>query len=189
MDILTYVLARKGGGGSSGDGALAGLSNVSIDEETRKLVFTLSDGTEITSQNPIPAVTEGDILAAMDENVASIQNKLGIPAALNTTIAEMQNQIDGLEDTVITDVGAIIGYDENNQPIIQNFPVVNNVLQLPMASGDIVGLVKGVSESASEEEKENKITINEDGTMSVYTLNVNRLVQSDDDELIMGAID
>ena len=79
--------------------------------------------------------------------------------------------------------------DENNQPIIQNFPVVNNVLQLPMASGDIVGLVKGVSESASEEEKENKITINEDGTMSVYTLNVNRLVQSDDDELIMGAID
>lgn len=113
MDILTYVLARKGSGGSGGDGALTGLSNVTIDEETRKLIFTLSDGTEIISQNPIPAVTEGDILAAMDENVASIQNKLGIPAALNTTITEMQNQIGDLEDTVITDVGVIIGQDQN----------------------------------------------------------------------------
>ena len=64
-----------------------------------------------------------------------------------------------------------------------------NTLQLPFASGDVVGLVRGVSESASGEEKENKIIVNEDGTMSVYALNVNRLVQSDDDELIMGAID
>ena len=186
MDILTYVLARKGSGGSGGDGVLTGLSNVTIDEETRKLIFTLSDGTTITSQNPIPAVTEGDILTAMDENVASIQNKLGIPAALNTTITEIQDQIDDLEDIVITDVGAIIGYDENGQPVIQNFPVVNNALQLPIASGNVVGLVRGVSESASEEEKENKIIINEDGTMSVYALNVNKLYVDPEDDFILG---
>ncbi len=92
-----------------------------------------------------------------------------------------------ITDSAVTSVVIPEIVDEAGQPII--FTIENHELHLPLAGDGTIGLVKGVSESASEEDKENKISINEDGTMSVYTLNVNRLVQSEEDELIMGAID
>lgn len=186
MDILTYVLARKGGG--SGDGALTGLSNISLDSSNR-LVFELSNGTIITSNQPIPAASEQAIVAAITNNKDIVQENLDIPAALNNTIAAMKE----VTDAAVTSVTIPGLTDSNGQDV--EFTIENHKLQLPLASGNVPGLVKGASVSNPnnldnvETENINKIYINDDGSMSVYVLNVNRLVQTDDDELIMGDID
>ena len=149
----------------------------------RQLVFTLSDGTEITSQDPIPAASESAIIDAITNNKVSVQQTLDIPAALTETITSMK----AITDVAVTRV-AIPGINgEDGLPVV--FTINNHELQLPLAGDGTIGLVKGVSESASDEDKENKISINEDGTMSVYTLNVNKLVQTDGEELIIGCID
>lgn len=51
-----------------------------------------------------------------------------------------------------------------------------------IASGTILGLVKSSDE-------ENKIKVLEDGTMEVNSLNINKLVQHDEDVLVLTALE
>ncbi len=69
MDILTYALARKGGG--SGNGALTGLQSITLDNQNR-LVFDLGDGKTVTSEQPIPAASESAIIDAITNNKVAI---------------------------------------------------------------------------------------------------------------------
>jgi hypothetical protein len=64
---------------------------------------------------------------------------------------------------------------------------------LPIADDDTLGGVKSVKEILDGDGKitnakaiENKITVANDGTMEVYSLNVNKLTQTDDEYLIMN---
>ena len=195
MDILTYALARKCGGG--GNGALTGLKNITLDDQNR-LVFEIEGKEEpIVSQTPIPAASAESIRQALESNPNAIRAALDIPEALTT---QSYQDIQAITEKAITSIS--LGKDDNGQDIILQTTEGSHELPLPLASGNSPGLVKGVSGSDFDPEtydpedpktinKENinKIYINNDGTMSVYALDINRLVQSDDDELIMGDID
>ena len=191
MDILTYVLARKGGG--SGNGALIGLKNISFDDQNR-LVFKIEGKEEpIISQTPIPAASAESIRQALEDNPSAIRTALDIPEALTTQSSE---DIQAITEKAITSVS--LGKDANGEDIILQVAENSHDLPLPLASGNSPGLVKGLSgpdynpedpESEIDTENINKIYINEDGTMSVYALNVNKLYIAKDDEFIMGDID
>lgn len=190
MDILTYALARKGGG--SGDGALTGLTDVQVTDDGFLQFFIQGKEQPIQASTAIPGATAEQIQSAIANNPNAVKAAIGIPLDVsNNDIADvLHNAV-----TQIT-IGDIID-PETNQPLVLDN--TDHTLNLPLASGDMPGLVKGVSAPSSNfdpehpeninEENINKIYINNDGTMSVYALNVNRLVQSDDDELIMGDID
>lgn len=181
MDILTYALARKNSG--SGDGALTGLQGISINPD-RQLVFDLGNGKTVTSDQPIPAAGENDIITAIINNQTVVQEALDIPAALKDTI----NAMKAITDVAVTSV-TIPGLNgTNGEPIA----IIDHQLQLPLASENTPGLIKGASISNPDDlnnietENINKIYVNNDGTMSVYTLNVNRLIQTKGDELVIG---
>lgn len=193
MDILTYALARKGGG--SGDGALTGLTDVQVTDDGFLQFFIEGKEKPIQSSTAIPGATVEQIKSAIENNPNAVKTAIGIPLDVNNDdIADvLHNAV-----TQIT-VGDIID-PETNQPLVLNN--TDHTLNLPLASGDMPGLVKGVSGSDFDPEtydpedpktinKENinKIYINNDGTMSVYALNMNRLVQTEGDEFIMGDID
>lgn len=56
-------------------------------------------------------------------------------------------------------------------------PIVDGVVEIPLA-----GLQAGVVKSS---DAENKIMVDADGTMEVASLNINKLVQSEDDILVL----
>ena len=172
MDILTYALARSIGDG--GNGALAGLTDISVDENGY-LSFIFEGRDPITTTTAIPAAPVEQIKTTIINNPTAIKEAIGIPTDMeNLEIADViHNAV-----TNIT-IGALDS--ETNNPI--GLDTTNHVLNLPLAQGDIPGLVKGVSVSDPDdltqevnEENVNKIYINNDGTMSIYRLNVNRLV-------------
>ena len=190
MDILTYVLARKGGG--SGDGALTGLSNISLDDQNR-LVFEIKGKEEPFITAPIPAASAENIRQALANNPSAIRTALDIPEALTT---QSYQDIQAITEKAITSVS--LGKDTNGEDIVLQVAENSHDLPLPLASGNSPGLVKGLSgpdynpedpESEIDTENINKIYINKDGTMSVYALNVNKLYIDKDDEFIMGDID
>lgn len=195
MDILTYALARKGGGG--GNGALTGLKNVTLDDQNR-LVFEIEGKKEpIVSQTPIPAASAESIRQALESNPNAIRTALDIPEALTT---QSYQDIQAITEKAITSIS--LGKDDNGQDIILQTTERSHELPLPLASGNSPGLVKGVSgfdfdpetydpkdPNTINKENINKIYINNDGTMSVYALNMNRLIQTGGDEFIIGAID
>lgn len=190
MDILTYALALKSGGG--GNGALTGLKNVSLDDQNR-LVFEIEGKEEPFKTDPIPAASAESIRQALEDNPSAIRTALDIPEALTTQSYE---DIQAITEKAITSV--LLGKDANGENIVLQVAENSHDLPLPLASGNSPGLVKGLSgpdynpedpESEIDTENINKIYINEDGTMSVYALNVNKLYIADGDEFVMGDID
>lgn len=97
-----------------------------------------------------------------------------LPTASQPIIEQIQSDVKELQDNSITSVFL------NGEEIKPE----NNILKLPLASGDIIGLVKGTL--VNSENSENKISINDDGTMEVISLNINKLSQNDDDMLILN---
>ena len=61
----------------------------------------------------------------------------------------------------------------------QALPVSEKAVDIPIASSTVLGVVKGIN-------VENGVGINGDGTMVINKLNVNKLVQTEGDELILN---
>lgn len=59
-----------------------------------------------------------------------------------------------------------------------NLLVENNTVDIPIATALIHGVVKGT-------DAENGVSIQEDGTMRVNQININKLVQTEDDSIIL----
>ena len=180
MDILTYVLARNSNGGN---GALTSLKDIAITDEGN-LQFLFEDRDPITTTTAIPAATSEQIKNTIINNSTAVKEAIGLPAALTN------EQLANIINNAVTNI--TIG----NEPTALNS--TNHTLNLPLAQGNIPGLVKGISVSDPDEFNPkdethkgnvNKIYINNDGTMSIYRLSVSKLVQLPEDELIMGDID
>ena len=62
-----------------------------------------------------------------------------------------------------------------------SFTKAEGVVTIPLATATVLGLVKGSSST-----EENKVAIEADGTMTVNSVNVNKLVQTAGDELILN---
>lgn len=79
-------------------------------------------------------------------------------------------QVEELKKSVITKVNVAD----------QELEVKNNALNLPLATETMVGLVKGATPDSK-----NKISINEDGTMTVNEISLAKIVQEDGEVLIL----
>ena len=166
MDLITYALAQQ---------AIAqyGASDAQIDKietnENNELIITLTDGREFKVQ--IPTVSPG-VVTTLTETVNKVEsqvNDLGL--ALETSSKELAI----LKETAVTQVS--IGGT--------TIETVNGELNLPLASGDVVGLVmaKVPNEPINSV---NSISINnETGYLEVNSLNVNKLVQEEGETLIL----
>ena len=60
----------------------------------------------------------------------------------------------------------------------QTFKPSENVLKLPLASGEVVGLVK--STPANSENSINKISVHNDGTMEINSLSSDKLIAGEE---------
>ena len=136
-----------------------GASDAQIDKietnENNELVITLTDGREFKVQ--IPTVSPG------------------VVTTLTERVDKVETQINSLKETAITQVS------------IGGTPVktVNGELNLPLASGDVVGLVMAKVPNKPINSV-NSISINnETGYLEVNSLSVNKLIQEEEETLIL----
>ena len=136
-----------------------GASDAQIDKietnENNELVITLTDGREFKVQ--IPTVSPG------------------VVTTLTEKVNKVETQINSLKETAITQVS------------IGETPVktVNGKLNLPLASGDVVGLVMAKVPNKPITSV-NSISINnETGYLEVNSLSVNKLIQEEGETLIL----
>lgn len=136
-----------------------GASDAQIDKietnENNELVITLTDGREFKVQ--IPTVSPG------------------VVTTLTERVDKVETQINSLKETAITQVS------------IGETPVktVNGELNLPLASGDVVGLVMAKVPNKPINSV-NSISINnETGYLEVNSLSVNKLIQEEEETLIL----
>ncbi len=104
---------------------------------------------------------------------------------LASWITENKNTVDGLvSDEIYAKVNsAIQGVSINDVVISAN----NSIVNLPLATNTAPGLIKGVAPVYSGDEitNPNTVSINENGELEVNAINVSKLVQSEDEELIL----
>lgn len=136
-----------------------GASDAQIDKietnENNELVITLTDGREFKVQ--IPTVSPG------------------VVTTLTEKVDKVETQINSLKETAITQVS--IGGTA--------VETVNGKLNLPLASGDVVGLV--MAKIPNEPiNSVNSISINnKTGYLEVNSLSVNKLIQEEEETLIL----
>lgn len=117
------------------------------------------------------SVTTGQTVAAGDVQGLSewlTNNRDSIVGLVSTDLA---SKIDTAAANAESAVKGIIIGDDTLSPVDGN-------VELPIAALSKLGLVKS-------SEDENKVKVNEDGTMEVNSLNTNRLVQTEGEELIL----
>ena len=102
----------------------------------------------------------------LNEIAAWIVNDSTGAAKMNADIAKNTNSIDSITTKLFGISGTVKDY------------VDGKVSAIPVASNTLLGLVMGST-------ADNKISINSDGTMEVNSLNVNRLKQTEGEELIL----
>lgn len=136
-----------------------GASDAQIDKietnENNELVITLTDGREFKVQ--IPTVSPG------------------VVTTLTEKVDKVETQINSLKETAITQVS--IGGTA--------VETANGKLNLPLASGDVVGLV--MAKIPNEPiNSVNSISINnKTGYLEVNSLSVNKLIQEEEETLIL----
>lgn len=136
-----------------------GASDAQIDKietnENNELVITLTDGREFKVQ--IPTVSPG------------------VVTTLTEKVDKVETQINSLKETAITQVS--IGGTA--------VETVNGKLNLPLASGDVVGLV--MAKIPNEPiNSVNSISVNDEtGYLEVNSLSVNKLIQEEGETLIL----
>ena len=136
-----------------------GASDAQIDKietnENNELVITLTDGREFKVQ--IPTVSPG------------------VVTTLTEKVDKVETQMNSLKETAITQVS--IGGTR--------VETVNGELNLPLASGDVVGLVMAKVPNKPINSV-NSISINnETGYLEVNSLSVNKLIQEEEETLIL----
>ena len=111
----------------------------------------------------------------------------GILTKLENSVKEVQNDINQIQINIKPLLplaqGAVLAIKISETPgeAFIELGENNSVLKLPLASGEVVGLVK--STPANSENSVNKISVHKDGTMEVNSLHIDKLVW--DGELIL----
>ena len=166
MDLITYALAQQ---------AIAqyGASDAQIDKiETNKnneLVITLTDGREFKVQ--IPTVSPG-VVTTLTETVNKVETQV---QDLGLAIETSSKELAILKETAITQIS--VGETK--------IETINGELKLPLASGDVVGLIMAKI-PADPENSVNSISINnETGYLEVNSLSVNKLIQEEGETLVL----
>ena len=186
------------------------VANFVYDEESKSLILTLADGTtqvvpmtafiddyrgsegsevtvSISNDNVISAVLSNSIKADINKGIQALEAAESLSSTVdtvNTNITNIQKDITSINNkinnhsTVIERLeGKVSDVKDADGRSLKN--AETNEVTLPIATALSSGLVKSSSE-------ENSIEVNTSGKMHVHTLNVNKLVQTDGDELILN---
>lgn len=100
----------------------------------------------------------------------------GILTKLENGVKEVQTELSSLKTELLLPLaqGAVLAIQIGEQ----TFKPTENVLKLPLASGEVVGLVK--STPADSENSINKISVHNDGTMEVNSLSSDKLMPGEE---------
>ena len=169
MDLITYALAQQ---------AIAqyGASDAQIDKieanQNNELVITLTDGREFSVE--IPTVSSEKVNEIVVEKIS--------------TVTKQVEDLSTLTNLHSTNIGVLQELTKNSvtQVSIDGTPIEikNNILDLPLASGEIKGFVLAKI-TDPDSSSVNSISINKDGYMEVTSLSVDRLHQDEGDTLIL----
>lgn len=135
---------------------------------------------------------EGTKLAAieLDENnqiTLDTSNIEGLDSALNNKVDKVSGKQLSTNDYTNEEKTKLTGIEDGAQKNILEsvkvngsaLPISEKAVDIPLATAEVLGLVKGSAE-------ENYINVNIDGTLEVNSLNVNKLVQTSGDTLILN---
>lgn len=106
-------------------------------------------------------------------NLQSLVGDTSVAEQISAATAPILETLESIEDNAQENVIEVIRINDIA------LPVENKSVNIPIATIDSVGVVKG-------SQGENKIEVEEDGTMTVDTLNVNKLVQTEGEDLILN---
>lgn len=131
--------------------------------------FTLSEKGQLNltsvSQDKVT-----DLTTALDSKVDKVEGK-GL--STNDFTNELKTKLDGIQAEAQTNV--LESVKLNGQAL----PISEKAVDIPVASFTVLGIVKGT-------DAENGVVVNDDGTMVINKLNVNQLVQTEGNELILN---
>jgi hypothetical protein len=172
-------------------------------EETKTVEWTLLSP---ENQDKLAALVLDESGSVGISGTINAENVVG----LDTLLADKVDKVEGMglsannfTDTLLeklngiaagAQVNVIEGIKFNGAVVsIGEDKIADITYALPIADDDTLGGVKSVKEILDGDGKitnakaiENKITVANDGTMEVYSLNVNKLTQTDDEYLIMN---
>ena len=171
--------------------------NDKVDKVEGSRLITSAEGEKLANieagaqVNKIESVAAGELAISEDKElsiVAIAQNKVtGLDTALagkvnveegkglssNDYTADEKAKLEGIEAKAQVNILEVVKVNGSALPITEK------AVDIPLATAEVLGVVKG---SAAE----NKITIGEDGTMEVNSLNVSKLAQTAGDTLILN---
>lgn len=147
--------------------------------------------TKLTNLQNIQSVAEGQlavspegqlsIVAIAQSQVAgltdALANKVNVEAGKGLSTNDYTNEDKEKLEGIAT--GAQVNVIEVVQINNEALPISGKAVNIPIATAQALGVVKGSAD-------ENKVNIGVDGTMEVNSLNVNKLIQTSGDTLILN---
>lgn len=149
---------------SAGILALKGFSSALTNQQVR-----VGENGELEWFTPDNSAVE-DLQTDLDSKVDKVEGK-GL--STNDFTNELKTKLDGIQ------AGAQTNVLESVKLNGQALPISEKAVDIPVASSTVLGIVKGT-------DAENGVVVNGDGTMVINKLNVNQLVQTEGDELILN---
>lgn len=187
-----FKITKQDGSVSTVDLAIEKVvTNFIYNEETRSLDLTLADNTTQsvplsafikaytgkTTDDTIVTVSGNTIEAVLTDSVKENINK-GIQAL--TQVGSLSERVDSVDEKVDANTATINTLVKDAQDIAGNtYKNEENIIVIPTATASALGLVRGSSD-------DNGVSIAANGKMSVNNLNVNKLFQTEGDELILN---
>lgn len=100
----------------------------------------------------------------------------GILTKLENSVKEVQTELTSMKTDLLLPLaqGAVLAIQVGDTIV----KPTENVLKLPLATGEVLGLVK--STPANSENSINKISVNDDGTMEINALSSDKLVAGEE---------
>lgn len=150
-----------------------------IDEETGQAAIS---GT--VNANQVQGLSD-----LLDKRVEKVE---GMGLSANNFTDTLLGKLNGIQEGAQVNVIEVIKFNGATVTVGED-KVADITYALPIADADTLGGVKSVDAIIGEDGKltnasaiENKISVADDGTMEVNSLNVNKLVQTDGDTLILN---
>ena len=168
MDLLTYAIAQQ----AIADYGAQDAQIESITNENNKIIISLTDGRQFTVD--IPTVSSEKVNEIVSEKIAVVNQEIESLSDLTSKHSTDLNILQELTKNSVTQVS--IG----GTPV----EIKNNVLDLPLASGEIKGFVLA-KVADPDSSSVNSISINKDGYMEVTSLSIDKLHQNEGDTLIL----
>lgn len=160
---IDFVVNAKDAGGAE--------SHIYLNVNELVDAYTAGNGITITSENQISVKVVAENGLSVD--AAGIKISMASGTAAGAMSSAHYTKLEGIE------AGAQVNKLENVSINGETLAISSKKVDIPMATAQKLGVVKGST-------LENRMKINGDGTIEVNTINVNKLVQSEGEVLIIN---